>query len=123
VRPLRQQIVRDWDTLVRLQRQASRAMAASMEARQSRLDSATKLLSAFSYHSVLNRGFALVRDADGQPVRSVKATSSGMGVEIEFADGKADAVIGKSGEGSSPSRKPAPKTGGKAGGGGQGSLF
>jgi exodeoxyribonuclease VII large subunit len=97
VRPLRQQIVRDRDMMVRLQRQAARAVTASMDARVTRLDSAAKLLSAFSYHSVLNRGFALVRDANGQPVRSVKATNAGMGVEIEFADGKTDAVIGKGG--------------------------
>jgi exodeoxyribonuclease VII large subunit len=118
VRPLRQQITRDRDTIERLQRQAARAVTAGMDARLTRLDSAAKLLSAFSYHSVLNRGFALVRDGDGQPVRSVKATSPAMAVEIEFADGKTDAVIGKGG-GTAPSpRKPASKSGG-----GQGSLF
>jgi exodeoxyribonuclease VII large subunit len=125
VRPLRQQIVRDRDTLVRLQRQAGRAVAAAMQARRNRLDGATKLLSAFSYHSVLNRGFALVRDAQGQPLRSVSATSAGMGIEIEFADGRTDAVIGKGGGGIAPvARKTAPKPdGGGETGGGQGSLF
>jgi hypothetical protein len=40
-------------------------------------------------------------------------------VEIEFADGKTDAVIGKGGGSAQPSpRKPASKSGG-----GQGSLF
>jgi exodeoxyribonuclease VII large subunit len=122
VRPLRQQITRDRDTLERLQRQAARAVTAGMDARLTRLDSAAKLLSAFSYHSVLNRGFALVRDGDGQPVRSVKATSPAMAVEIEFADGKTDAVIGKGGGGPAQPRKAASSPAAKPGGG-QGSLF
>ena len=122
VRPLRQQIVHDRETLARLQRQAGRAIAAAMETRRSRLDASTKLLSAFSYHSVLNRGFALVRDANGQPLRSVTSTSAGMGVEIEFADGRTDAIIGKGGGAPPAVRKPAVKPAGGSGGG-QGSLF
>jgi len=122
VRPLRQQIVRDRETLARLQRQSARAIAAAMETRRSRLDASAKLLSAFSYHSVLNRGFALVRDANGQPVRSVASTSAGMGVEIEFADGRTDAIIGKGGGSPAAARKPATKPSGGSGGG-QGSLF
>ena len=78
--------MRDRDTLARLQRQSARAVTAAMETRRTRLDGAAKLLSAFSYHSVLNRGFALVRDANGQPVRSVASTSDGMGIETNFRD-------------------------------------
>ncbi len=122
VRPLRQQIVRDRETLARLQRQSARAVAASMETRRTRLDGAAKLLSAFSYHSVLNRGFALVRDGNGQPIRSVASTSAGMGIEIEFADGRTDAVIGTGGGSPAPALKPAAKPAGGSGGG-QGSLF
>jgi exodeoxyribonuclease VII large subunit len=122
VRPLRQQIVRDRETLARLQRQSARAVTAAMETRRTRLDGAAKLLSAFSYHSVLNRGFALVRDGNGQPVRSVASTSDGMGIEIEFADGRTDAVIGTGGGSPAPARKPAAKPAGGSGGG-QGSLF
>jgi exodeoxyribonuclease VII large subunit len=122
VRPLRQQIMRDRETLARLQRQSARAVTAAMETRRTRLDGAAKLLSAFSYHSVLNRGFALVRDGNGQPVRSVASTSDGMGIEIEFADGRTDAVIGTGGGSPAPARKPAAKPAGGSGGG-QGSLF
>ena len=122
VRPLRQQIARDRDTLVRLQRQASRAVSGAMDTSRTRLDSAVKLLEAFSYQQVLKRGFALVRDASGQPVRTVASTSAGMGIEIEFADGKTDAVIGKGGVSAAPARKIAAKPG-DGSGGGQGSLF
>jgi exodeoxyribonuclease VII large subunit len=114
--------VRDRETLARLQRQSARAVAASMETRRTRLDGAAKLLSAFSYHSVLNRGFALVRDANGQPVRTVASTSDGMSIEIEFADGRTDAVIGKGGGSPASARKPAAKPA-VGSGGGQGSLF
>ena len=119
VRPLSDQIVRDRGAAARLFQQASRAVTAGLEARRTRLDSSAKLLSAFSYHSVLNRGFALVRDADGQPIRSVAATARGMAVDIEFADGNTSAVIGTGGgKPASPAAKPAS---GRTGG--QGSLF
>jgi exodeoxyribonuclease VII large subunit len=51
------------------------------------------MLGSLSYQSVLRRGFALVRDAHGQAVRSVAGLSSGARVGIEFADGLADATI------------------------------
>src|SRR5262245_56576330 len=35
---------------------------------EDRIDQLGKLLESYSFHSVLNRGFALVRDQDGQPV-------------------------------------------------------
>ena len=119
VRPLTDQIVRDRGSAARLFQQASRAVTANVEARRARLGSAAKLLSAFSYHSVLNRGFALVRDGEGQPVRSAAATAKGMAVEIEFADGKANAIIGSGGaRTATPAAKPGP---GRTGG--QGRLF
>ncbi|WP_394694015.1 exodeoxyribonuclease VII large subunit [Hyphobacterium sp.] len=46
------------------------------------------------HQSVLKRGFALVRDADGQLVRSAARLKSGQAVSIELGDGRKDAVIG-----------------------------
>ncbi len=121
IRPLQQQITRDRETVIRLSREARRSLDAHMEQRRQALSAADKLLRAFSYQAVLERGFALVRDSDGQPVRTAAATEAGMGISIEFADGSADAVIGVKG-----TRKPAssakPSGDGKPGGG-QGSLF
>jgi exodeoxyribonuclease VII large subunit len=37
---------------------------------------------------VLARGFALVRDAAGKPLRLAAAVSPGMPLDIEFADGR-----------------------------------
>lgn len=56
--------------------------------RRSALDGTGKLLASLSYQSVLQRGFALVRDADGLPLRRAAAISSGAALELEFADGR-----------------------------------
>ena len=52
------------------------------------------MLTAFSYRGVLARGFALVRDGAGHPLRAAAAVSSGMRLDIEFSDGRVGAVAG-----------------------------
>ena len=51
-----------------------------------------RILTALSYQGVLARGFALVRDAEGEPVRSAAAVAMNDPLEIEFADGRVPAV-------------------------------
>jgi exodeoxyribonuclease VII large subunit len=51
-----------------------------------------RILTALSYQGVLARGFALVRDAGGEPVRSAAAVAMNDALEIEFADGRVPAV-------------------------------
>ena len=58
-----------------------------------RLDGRIKLLESCSYERVLERGFALVRDARHRPVTSVRAAKPGLDVAIRFHDGEADATI------------------------------
>ncbi len=50
-----------------------------------------KRLEAASPASVLNRGFAIVRDADGNPVARRKELAAGQSVSLQFADGTAPA--------------------------------
>jgi exodeoxyribonuclease VII large subunit len=76
-----------------------------------------KLLASLSYKGVLARGFALVKDADGQLVRSRSLLEPGDPLVIEFADGEIEALAG--GVPSAPRRKPKPPPEG----GGQESLF
>jgi exodeoxyribonuclease VII large subunit len=57
------------------------------------LDQAGKLLESYSFHSVLKRGFALVRDQDGHPLLTAGETHAGEAVSIEFADGRVGARI------------------------------
>jgi exodeoxyribonuclease VII large subunit len=71
------------------------------------LKSAGQLLESLSYERVLDRGFALIRDADGEPVMQAAATSAGQAVSIHFSDGDVGAVVGD--DGPEPGRAPKPK--------------
>ena len=73
-----------------------------------------RILSALSYQGVLARGFALVRDAAGEPVRSAGAVAANDPLEIEFADGRVPAVATS---GPAPRKRRGPDKPG------QGSLF
>ncbi|CAN5881140.1 exodeoxyribonuclease VII large subunit [soil metagenome] len=80
-----------------------------------------KLLESYSFHSVLNRGFALVRDQDGQPVLAVAGTRAGDTISIEFADGR---LVARVTEGAPSAPRPSPPPRRREGGsGGQGSLL
>jgi exodeoxyribonuclease VII large subunit len=101
---------------------AHRATGTLMDRRRARLDRAGQLLAALSYHGVLARGFALVRDDAGRTVRAAAAVSPGTRLDIEFSDGHVPAVAGNSGhEGSATSVPKGKKP--SSGGGRQGSLF
>jgi exodeoxyribonuclease VII large subunit len=93
--------------------------------RAARAERAARLLEAFSYRGVLGRGFALVRDTTGKPVRMAAGVKGGMRLDIEFTDGRVGAVAdGESGV-REPATKPGTRRGSGSGGqrGGQGSLF
>src|SRR5205085_1198891 len=123
----RRQIVRDCERAAALAERGGRAVAALIERRWNALERANDLLAAFSYHGVLARGFTLVRDAAGRPLRSAAAVVPGSMLDIEFADGRigAEAKSGRGGAGAGPARLSRRRTGGKRTGGdsGQGSLF
>ena len=68
-----------------------------MTRKADRLEAVSKLFDSLSYKSVLKRGFALVRDADGQPLNSADAVLDGQALVLEFADGKTDATGGRIG--------------------------
>ena len=46
-----------------------------------------KLLESYSYRSVLDRGFAVLRDGAGHPVTSVQTVEPGMPLTVELKDG------------------------------------
>jgi exodeoxyribonuclease VII large subunit len=121
-RVLRQRLARGLEIAVALDQRRSRAFRVALDRRVQRLRSAGQLLAAYSYRGVLARGFALVRDGEGQPLRSAAAVSAGARLEIEFSDGR----VGATADGdrtSSPSAKAKPRARGGQGPGGQGSLF
>jgi len=101
---------------------ARRAFRIFRDRRVQRLQSAGQLLAAYSYRGVLARGFALVRDGEGHPLRSSAAIGAGMRLDIEFADGRVGATA--DGERVLPSAKSKSRGRGSGEGpGGQGSLF
>ncbi len=67
-----------------------------------RVERAERLLAAFSYRGVLARGFALVRDGDGHPLRSATSVTGRMRLDIEFSDGRVAAVADGEGAASPP---------------------
>lgn len=71
-----------------------RATLALLKLHHTRIERAERLLAAFSYREVLKRGFALVRDDKGQPVRAAAQVASGTALDIEFADGRVAATAG-----------------------------
>jgi exodeoxyribonuclease VII large subunit len=70
-----------------------RALEAGLAQRRARLNAAGQFLNAVSYRNVLKRGFALVRDAEGAPLRSAAAASPGADIRIEFSDGEIAAAV------------------------------
>jgi exodeoxyribonuclease VII large subunit len=83
------------------------------------------LLNALSHRGVLARGFALVRDGAGRPLRKAAAVSAGMRLDIEFSDGHVPAVAEGSPAAATERPTPAPKPRGRRGNGNssQGNLF
>jgi exodeoxyribonuclease VII large subunit len=80
-----------------LQRIATRLAQRSPELRvqfeSHRLLALWKRLQSASPQSVLNRGFAMVTDARGQPVPRGSALAAGQAIEVHFADGKVAAEV------------------------------
>ena len=98
---------------------ARRALAERLRQREARLASAWQVLSAVSYRKVLARGFALVRDEAGAPLRSAAAIVAGQAMRIQFADGE----VGATAEGGGLPRPAARPGRASVKSGGQGSLF
>jgi exodeoxyribonuclease VII large subunit len=76
----------------RLERAAARLTPRILSQRLGRyrdsFEGCSKLLASLSYHSVLQRGYALVRDATGRTLRSVSGVSTGAVLSVEIADGR-----------------------------------
>ncbi|MFG1298325.1 exodeoxyribonuclease VII large subunit [Xanthobacter sp. V3C-3] len=102
---LRARMGRGEDRLRALGERLRLALSVASERRGARLASAAQLLKALSYKDVLARGYALVRDGAGHPVRSIAAVAPGVALELEFADGRA-AVVGAGADAPLPPEPP-----------------
>jgi exodeoxyribonuclease VII large subunit len=101
-RRLGDRIGRGADRLGDLGGRLAGGLALALERRRNRLGTLAQLLASLSYKDVLRRGFALVRDGDGRPLRSA-AVAAGTALSIEFHDGRLDAVAAGSAHPARPS--------------------
>ncbi|KAA5605089.1 exodeoxyribonuclease VII large subunit [Roseospira marina] len=104
-------LVRDADRkaadVARLSGALEGAATRTLDETARRLATAGKLLESYSFRSVLDRGFALVRDADDRPVTAAAALRPGQSVALQFADGRVDATV-RGEDGTPPPSSPPP---------------
>jgi exodeoxyribonuclease VII large subunit len=81
-------IARLRDRVGALSDRCDRAIDNVLAGREARSERAGQLLSALSYRGVLARGFALVRDAEGNPMHRAATMRPGQDIDIEFSDGR-----------------------------------
>lgn len=124
-RPLDRKVRQSTDLIATLDKRGLRAFGRRIEIARARHETSAKLLSSLSYRSVLERGFALVRDADGATMRSAAVAVPGTSAAIEFHDGIVAARLIEDTDSESTPKKPsARKSGGSAKADGeQGKLF
>jgi exodeoxyribonuclease VII large subunit len=109
-----------------LAQRARRALQTLLRQQAVAVERNGQLLAALSHRGVLARGFALVRDLDGRPLRVAAAVAHGMPIDIEFSDGRVRARADGSPTAEPASEAPdtSAKTRSRRGGHkGQGSLF
>ena len=84
-----------------LQDRLRRAALLDRERLRRRGDHAFQLLKSFGYRNVLARGYALVRDASGRPVRAAALIAPGARLTLAFADGD----VGATADSAQPARR------------------
>jgi exodeoxyribonuclease VII large subunit len=113
LRAERLKIVQASERTTALMARAARALAGVIEKRRVRFAGQAQLLDSLGYKAVLGRGYALVRDASGKPVRGVAGAPAGAAIRIELADGEVAATIDGGAVPRAPARKAAaPSQGG-----------
>jgi len=120
---LRTQVERRRERLATLAARAGRAIDNLLDTRWARCERDAQLLAAFSYRSVLARGFALVRDKARRPLRTAAAVTTGVPIEIEFSDGRVGARAEVVYVPTTPRPEPPRRRSRRSSDPGQGSLF
>ena len=100
LKPLQQRSAESRRRLTETGDRKRRALRQVLQRMKDRLGSEAKLLAALGYKSVLARGFAVVRDQHGRPLRGVAAIRPEAALELEMADGKLAVVARPSTQGS-----------------------
>jgi exodeoxyribonuclease VII large subunit len=119
----RQKMERVADRVVQLGDRLKRHSDDLLQHSTRQIDQFGKLLESYSFHSVLQRGFALVRDQDGQPVLAAAGLKAGDAIGVEFGDGEVRARVTDGAAVSSKATAAAPARKKPGGPGNQGSLL
>ncbi|WP_088345983.1 MULTISPECIES: exodeoxyribonuclease VII large subunit [Rhodomicrobium] len=90
---LRYPALRGRERLDVLAARAGQCLTVAAERRRRRIDSLAQLLRSLSHKSVLDRGFALVRDSEGRMLRRAAEAEAAGWAELEFCDGRVGAEI------------------------------
>jgi exodeoxyribonuclease VII large subunit len=119
----RMRLAREGERVGALAQRAERAIDNLLDARWARWERGSQLLAAFSYRGVLARGFALVRDRAGRPLRTAAGVTVGMPMDVEFSDGHVGARAEVVQASATPRPEPVRRRRRRGGDPGQGSLF
>ncbi len=95
VQPLKDRLAERGRRTVDLRGRMARAVGVLLKQRRDRLAAEAKLFGSLNYRSVLLRGYALVRDEGGRPVRQTTGIALDARLDIEFADGQIGVRVGK----------------------------
>lgn len=108
--PILARLARCDERIADLDRRLAGAVALLLERKRARLDGFARLADTLSYRAVLARGYAVVRDAGGRPVRSAAAIAPGATLAIELKDGAiAATATGEAPAGGEDGPSPAPR--------------
>ncbi|MGI9354397.1 MAG: exodeoxyribonuclease VII large subunit [Rhizobiaceae bacterium] len=90
---------------------------------RSRLDGNASLLKSLSYTSILERGYAVIRDAKDRPIKGVASLAAGDAFSVEMQDGMMNAVAQSSASAPTAAFPDKPRRRSRAHDTKQGSLF
>ena len=85
--PLRMNLKQSRLRLNEYQRRSVRGLTQLLARRKERLLAETKLFASLNYRAVLSRGFAIIRNDSGRPLRQAIDVGNNAKLSIEFADG------------------------------------
>lgn len=104
--PIAQNLARQSQAISQSAERSQQAILRKLQKDEARLKKAAQLLDAYSYQGVLERGYVLLQNEEGEVVRSKGKVKAGEGVTLTFADGQRKAVIDGAVK---KTTKPAPK--------------
>jgi exodeoxyribonuclease VII large subunit len=104
-RPIANRIGNAREKLANLGMRALRCESAYLSKERGRLESLSRVLDSISYKAVLERGFALVRSADGKIRRRAADIKAGEAISLAFADGEKTAHVDGSGGSGAKTKK------------------